>query len=149
MQPQEKLLKECKKDLDVFKPLLLQDPARLAGQLRRDADFLADRNILDYSLLVGVRYGHVRNHGVFRMAHEIETYREMPGTTFPEYVEGPTEYCFGIIDVLQEYVCRKRCEYWYRSCRFGEGVSCVPPRAYAERFKDNIVGSLIEGGAKA
>ena len=43
-------------------------------------------------------------------------------------------YFMGIIDTFIEFVCKKSMEYRFRTCVQGKGVSCIPPRPYADRF---------------
>ncbi len=52
-------------------------------------------------------------------------------------IEGPSAYYVGIIDILQEYDAKKqmeRCSKVYCCCMDGEGISCMPPIPYANRF---------------
>lgn len=39
-----------------------------------------------------------------------------------------------MIDILIEYDSRKVMEYHFKKVVFGEGISAVPPKDYAERF---------------
>lgn len=130
--------KQCKKDKDIYEPLLLrEDLARdIAVQLVRDSDFLASENIMDYSLLLGVKF---KNQEVARPADPDDLH-----CVSAMEVSGPSEYCFGIIDILQPYSCRKILEHnFYKlRCR-AKGSSCVPPRKYAERFQKMIAKGLI------
>lgn len=133
----------CMKDMDIHAPLRLhqQEASRLSKQLHADSAFLADCNIMDYSLLLGVQRQPLRvleECGVVRAGLKHQSVALM---------EGPTDYCFGIIDVLQAFSSRKKLEYiWlaFLRCK-GPGVSCVPPAAYAKRFQDNVAKGLIEG----
>jgi hypothetical protein len=63
-------------------------------------------------------------------------------------VEGPGLYYVGIIDMLQKYTLSKRLENWFKTrllCRPTDGISCIPPNSYAERFRRRVIGQLIEG----
>ena len=57
-------------------------------------------------------------------------------------------YYIGIIDVLQTWDFTKRMENWFKTSllrRDAEGVSAIPPGAYAERFRNRVLAQLIEG----
>jgi 1-phosphatidylinositol-4-phosphate 5-kinase len=57
---------------------------------------------------------------------------------------GDEVYYFGIIDILQQYNIRKNLETIGRSLLVGrKGISCVPPREYADRFVQ-FLGNHIE-----
>merc|ERR1712232_1538678 len=135
--------KGVRKDLDVKGPFLI-DEARgqvIAAALNNDSDFLKRHQIMDYSLLVGVS----------KTVHPISGTGQQPSRHLPSVhatrVIGPEIYCMGIIDVLQRFNFRKRCEYLLKSylLRQGTGISCVPAADYATRFCDNIVGPMIAG----
>lgn len=52
-------------------------------------------------------------------------------------IEGPGFYCFGIIDVLQDYNWAKKLEHFakvYLLCKDKYGISCVNPSLYRNRF---------------
>lgn len=81
------------------------------------------------------------------------------GVQLPLTVSGPTGverlcegkiFYMGIIDVLQEYTARKSLETTYRSFLTGRSnqVSCVPPRAYGERFTE-FFEEYAKRGAKS
>ena len=49
----------------------------------------------------------------------------------------PATYYFGIIDILQQYNWRKKCEHHWKTkaaCKDKHGISCVNEREYGERF---------------
>jgi hypothetical protein len=46
----------------------------------------------------------------------------------------PSVFYLGVIDFLQPFNIPKRAEWKYKSWKYGEGFSCVPPEQYAERF---------------
>ena len=49
----------------------------------------------------------------------------------------PATYYFGIVDILQEYNLRKKCEHHWKTkvaCQDKHGISCVNEREYGERF---------------
>jgi Phosphatidylinositol-4-phosphate 5-Kinase len=45
-------------------------------------------------------------------------------------------YFFGIIDILTFYGGKKKLESFFKTTFIGKSVSCRPPKAYAERFKE-------------
>ena len=49
----------------------------------------------------------------------------------------PATYYFGIVDILQEFNLRKKCEHHWKTkvaCQDKHGISCVNEREYGERF---------------
>jgi len=129
------------KDLDIDGPLLLTpETAHDVGRtLRADSAFLAEHDVMDYSLLVGTS----KHIDVSQFGNQ----RDLSGSSCHSVaIEGTAQYCIGVIDVLQEFTLRKKLEYFLLTyiLRKGPGVSCVPPAVYAQRFTDNIVSALIE-----
>jgi 1-phosphatidylinositol-4-phosphate 5-kinase len=63
-------------------------------------------------------------------------------------IEGPAVYFFGIIDILQDYNTKKKCErvfkIWIR-CKDRFGISVVPPMEYARRFFRAIQSITVTG----
>lgn len=58
-----------------------------------------------------------------------------------QVIEGPGLYFMGIIDILQEYNTEKQLERFAKIaclCKDKEGISCIPPEAYATRFINKI-----------
>eukprot|EP00928_Gymnodinium_smaydae_P091646 TRINITY_DN7537_c0_g1_i1.p1 TRINITY_DN7537_c0_g1~~TRINITY_DN7537_c0_g1_i1.p1 ORF type:complete len:703 (-),score=91.55 TRINITY_DN7537_c0_g1_i1:246-2300(-) len=132
-----------RKDLDVKGPFLIdkQAGAALADALRRDSRFLARHSIMDYSLLVGVSKSmHAVNTSAKPLSGRLSAVRA-------NRVVGPDIYCMGVIDVLQKFNFRKKCEHVLKRylLRKGPGISCVPAGEYARRFRQNIVGPLVCG----
>ena len=63
-------------------------------------------------------------------------------------VEGPGIYYLGMIDVLQRWTFEKRLENWFKTrvlLQDVSGLSAVPPKLYAARFKARVLAQLIEG----
>ena len=49
----------------------------------------------------------------------------------------PATYYFGVVDILQEFNLRKKCEHHWKTkvtCQDKHGISCVNEREYGERF---------------
>ncbi|TYZ69199.1 hypothetical protein PybrP1_001757 [[Pythium] brassicae (nom. inval.)] len=63
----------------------------------------------------------------------------------------PTGACvvnMGIIDILTPWSLKKSLENWMRvrlQCRDPAGISCVRPAQYAERFRRNVVDTVVFG----
>jgi 1-phosphatidylinositol-4-phosphate 5-kinase len=103
----------------------------ICDQLRKDADFFASRNIIDYSLLLGIHDRRIATEGVSVDSFEEETgqARSFPST------DGTCVYYLGVIDILCEYNTKKRLENVFKSIRYdSRGISAVPPKDYADRF---------------
>lgn len=102
----------------------------ICDQLRKDANFFAAHNVIDYSLLLGV--------------HD----RRISGTDRPSATgdwtgqarsfvstDGTFVYYLGVIDILCQYGTRKKFENFFKSIRYdGKGISAVPAQEYADRF---------------
>ncbi|OQR89837.1 phosphatidylinositol 4-phosphate 5-kinase D3 (PIPK-D3/GPCR-PIPK) [Thraustotheca clavata] len=72
-------------------------------------------------------------------------------TQTPETYQQRAEDCvvyLGIIDILTPWSIRKQLEHWFRvylQCKDRNGISCVDPRQYANRFRDHVVAVVIQG----
>ena len=67
-------------------------------------------------------------------------------------VEGPGLYYVGIIDMLQTFTWSKWLENFFKTrilWRPMDGVSCIPPDAYAARFRKRVIGQLVDGYEEA
>lgn len=67
-------------------------------------------------------------------------------------VEGPGLYYVGIIDMLQTFTWTKWFENFFKTrilWRPTDGVSCIPPDAYASRFRKRVIGQLVDGYEEA
>lgn len=54
----------------------------------------------------------------------------------------------GIIDILTPWSFKKSCERWVRvrlQCREKKGISCMKPIPYADRFRRNVIDTVIFG----
>jgi len=105
----------------------------LLAQIRRDSEFLASNNIIDYSLLLGI---HEKENTL-----QMDTSTQQSPETKPEQSPGlladdnKTMYFMGIIDILTPYDEMKRLEHRMKALRHDwRGVSCCPPAFYASRF---------------
>lgn len=111
---------QVKKDLDWLEsasPLVLlsaKDRGMLMGQVEEDSNFLKSCNIMDYSLLVGVKAGAQGSTvGPRRVVHE------------------EVQYSVSVIDYLQEFNLSKQLESTYKSL-FNKAtmISSVDPAQY-------------------
>eukprot|EP00667_Euglena_gracilis_P002651 EG_transcript_2655 len=131
------------KDKDLERFFWLDDEGR-AGflrQLHADVDWLQTQNMMDYSLLVGVRSLPTdrRNHALW--AAEMEaTARDFSGCAFRRHIgglraAGAEVYYVGIIDCLTNYSGKKVVANLCKSMIWkGTQLSTVPSETYAARF---------------
>jgi len=107
------------------------DPAQersLQDILESDAHFLADCNIIDYSLILGEV--QIKDRNLL-----MQTIDENPDAGTNLYVSSTGAiYQMGIIDPLTNFNGKKRMEYLLKRCKSGHRMSCVPPERYAQRF---------------
>ena len=114
---------------------------KLMNTIRNDTAFLARNNIIDYSLLVGViskSKSGIRRYTTYRPL-DAEDYFEpkFDNQRNNGYIEGNDNglhYYIGIIDTLTPFNAAKKSEFLVRRVFQGEGVSCVPPLQYKDRF---------------
>ncbi len=68
-------------------------------------------------------------------------------TYLAAYCTAPNRYTFGVIDMLQAFTWEKKMErLWkvYGPAQLdGDGISCIEPKAYCERFKRRVVKAFI------
>eukprot|EP00658_Telonema_sp_P-2_P078590 TRINITY_DN7394_c0_g1_i6.p1 TRINITY_DN7394_c0_g1~~TRINITY_DN7394_c0_g1_i6.p1 ORF type:complete len:173 (-),score=14.27 TRINITY_DN7394_c0_g1_i6:266-784(-) len=128
------------KDLDLTEPIKLwpQEYQLLLGQLKIDSEWLRDQGIMDYSLLMTV----VEEDGTtLTQPHSVahSCCRSEPVVALPVV-------CVGMIDALQRFDCGKMGELGFKSlvhCTDRDGVSCMPPGGYQERFIQQIQGRVF------
>ena len=142
----------------MHKPLSLPSGAAesLLTELMHDTRLLAESNLMDYSLLLGVH-----NHAVDTGGLRPTDGDALPGAEsghVAAQVDVPAYY-MGLIDVLQEWNMAKRVERWAKILfkgRFAkdvrDGMSAIQPPAYRERFLAGIgyqlgVSEAVEGVA--
>lgn len=128
-------------DNELLHTIILPQERALAlkDQILRDSAFLADMNLMDYSLLVGV---HRKRFGL--RESQIEG---MSGDNACA-VEGPGRYYFSIIDILQEWNLKKKLERFVKiffKRLDPQGISAMEPRAYQDRFMRNVVYDVFDG----
>jgi hypothetical protein len=135
------------KDLDfnqqkTFLVLHADTQQQLYNQITKDAEFLQNEGLNDYSLLLGIAEGcHAATtvadssagggaHGVLQsgLVHATRRfYRGIPDADLSE------TYYFGIIDILTAFEGIKVVEHAMKSV-YQKNFSCIPPMNYARRF---------------
>eukprot|EP01062_Namystynia_karyoxenos_P078834 TRINITY_DN8181_c0_g1_i1.p1 TRINITY_DN8181_c0_g1~~TRINITY_DN8181_c0_g1_i1.p1 ORF type:complete len:532 (+),score=158.81 TRINITY_DN8181_c0_g1_i1:78-1598(+) len=116
------------------------DAAALRAQLAADARWLESQNLIDYSLLVGIRVGQ---------SGEAEARPEEPNVLPAERSRGMT-YHLGLIDWLTEYDGRKVLEHAVKGLVADKDkVSVQPARQYAARFLAFVDEGVLQQGAVA
>eukprot|EP01130_Rhizamoeba_saxonica_P018761 TRINITY_DN9516_c0_g1_i2.p1 TRINITY_DN9516_c0_g1~~TRINITY_DN9516_c0_g1_i2.p1 ORF type:complete len:518 (+),score=124.39 TRINITY_DN9516_c0_g1_i2:236-1789(+) len=151
------------KDIDIKKmkrKIWLPEDMREAfsRQLQVDSQFLARHKVMDYSLLLGVHYETPEN--IEQTETEIVKFEEnnyganiVKSIYMEDFggIRGINEreenreelYFVGIIDILVQYVARKKFEHLVKSIPYsGNEVSVVHPNYYARRFF-HFMDSLI------
>lgn len=154
-------------DNDFYQKISLSKSAanELAAQIRRDVLFMRDLNLMDYSLLIGVVKkkfdvvdgGQAEGGGGTATAITNATNFTSVSSSLNSYnsdgglravvVEGPGCYYFGIIDILQEWNWKKKLERFYKMYirgKDGDGLSCMEPIGYADRFLQRAVVDLFD-----
>jgi len=142
---------------------MCEEDARRGVQkwIARDAAFLSQMGVMDYSLLVGIAdvttvrdsqlstsYGSQGGSGYSTpgQRNSMEAMQAVPWSPGQQgsrshvvYGEGHVLY-FGIIDILQKYDCRWTIQrivltaYLWLVCGDSESITAVPPAMYAQRF---------------
>jgi len=127
-----------KKDNDLPQEFLVQlngtNPHSFLQQIERDTQLLADHNIMDYSLLLGINSQPVKSETTLLpdVSSELNSWEDQPESQ---------DYILGIIDILQDYNFSKRGEYFlkvYGKCKDRTGLSAIPPEDYQTRFVNRM-----------
>jgi len=111
------------------------------GAVKRTAEFLGQRKLLDYSLIVKVELGGVSNSINFIPSRGLEV-RSLKATCKLRGVDGTQRCTFHfmcVLDYLNPWVTRKKMESWFkRNTTFGQAkkkeCSALKPKRYALRF---------------
>ena len=145
------------KDLDIKRKIYLDEDIKklYLDQLYMDSQFLAQHNVMDYSLLVGIHYDTKEGRAArdkkaaewSKLYTEDASYRSLFQTDdFGIAGWNPDEqrrevYFIGIIDILQKYTSKKRFEHLLKSIPYKAAtVSVVEPSFYAKRFHNFLTG---------
>jgi 1-phosphatidylinositol-4-phosphate 5-kinase len=112
-------------------PFSLDVREALSRQFIEDAEFLAQQNIMDYSVLVGIAHLPTDLSASDLVLAEHPRYRRLFSP------DERTLYFVGIIDMMQLYDFNKRLERFYKVRlirKDPDGVSVLPPGPYCRRF---------------
>lgn len=107
------------------------------AQIQRDTEFLRSKHIMDYSLLLGVHKSFVPVPILENGDNELHN-QFLEGVQAMQ-VEGPSFFIFGLVDVLQKWVLKKKLERFIKTHLFRKdpsGLSAQEPGAYRDRFCD-------------
>lgn len=133
------------KDMNFQRKLHISPERRalLLEQLERDCRWLEERNIIDYSLLLGIHYAeniyplrqgrlHLSQSGRVDK-HEKSIFKRFHGG-IPSS-DGKELYFIGIIDIFTLYNLKKRSESTLKSIIYDKDkISCISPPYYRRRF---------------
>jgi hypothetical protein len=139
------------KDNDLVTKIRLhpQDTVNIFETLYNDSNALCAMGITDYSLLIGVHYEASGTKGVSNdviplLYSPVLTSKDehrVSGCHTLRSFDGQCTYHFGIIDILQTWTLAKRLERMYKvniKCYPADGISCMPPAEYRDRFQLKI-----------
>ncbi|CAI2385000.1 unnamed protein product [Moneuplotes crassus] len=126
--------------------LKAHDKRKLMQIIKADSDYLGDNQTLDYSLLLGIidlddLKEKDQNDPVLQYAKTYSRGQKDRGI----YISDSKKqmYIVGIIDTLTNYSTLKQLEYYFKRCKHGHKMSCIPPTMYAERFYDFMVEKVF------
>eukprot|EP01130_Rhizamoeba_saxonica_P006041 TRINITY_DN2394_c0_g2_i1.p1 TRINITY_DN2394_c0_g2~~TRINITY_DN2394_c0_g2_i1.p1 ORF type:complete len:412 (-),score=95.45 TRINITY_DN2394_c0_g2_i1:69-1304(-) len=113
---------------------------RFLQQVYADAELLAQFDIMDYSILVGIHTNEEYDHpeGREAISFNSDLARNVCHISTPE--DAPNEiYFIGIIDNLTHYNTSKKIAHGFKRIKWTkESLSTVPARLYCDRFKDFV-----------
>lgn len=133
-------------------------------QLTKDVDLLKRLNIMDYSLLLGIRYlNGTDDEDIDEESRRLSAivHQEVPGAHKNTIIdmdggiraidindeEMDIVYYIGIIDCLTNYSTFKKLETFFRSLKYKrETISAVPPNEYGDRFLKFIFDHIESPG---
>lgn len=123
------------KDLDAVDDRGFPPPRHMLTLLDRDTAFLASRNLLDYSLLVGKAERRRSFLAPLRFLF-FWRHRKAKRRGVLALPDGPRSFVVvGLIDILQPFNMRKKLEFLCRGALYGfDRISAVPPQRYRARF---------------
>ncbi len=135
---------ETQKDLDLQEPLYLraQDKQKLTQQLEADSRFLSTHNIMDYSLLLGIK------KGISSVTADSEAGAAPDPVIYHAAAAHHSQrYFMGIIDILQQWDGSKKRETFFKTFCLGkdpEGLSSMEPVHYQQRFVEKMGSHISE-----
>lgn len=162
----------CLKDLNFIESkakiqLSVSKGKEIETQLTQDVSLLKRLNIMDYSLLLGLRYlNQVEEELMYEETKRLSAivHQEVPGAhknsifdtdggiraVGPDGEELDIVYYVGIIDCLTNYSTLKKLETFFRSLRHRrDTISAVPPSEYGDRFLKFIFKNIETPGDAA
>lgn len=136
--------KKAGMDRDLTRKLKLPRKQQFLDQVSKDAMFLCSLNIMDYSLLLGFNFmdrGSLSYSTIeindLQPAVKIHV-RDTPENLMSQVsTDGKEAYFMGVIDILQLYNTQKKAERFFKVYflwKDKQGLSSMPPHAYARRF---------------
>ena len=114
--------------------LASENKQKIIQQIRVDSEFLASKEINDYSLLLGIHY--LKNDVLITEDENAPICEKIMGGVLSE--DKGCIYFLGIIDILTLFNFTKKLEHLVKAQLYGNSVSCIPPVQYAERFVQYI-----------
>lgn len=144
------------KDLDLKRFIILskRNLKFITKQLAKDTQFLADHQIMDYSLLLGIYHMTMAtdnpmtySQGLDEMKERLEEYA---GGVRAQITEGPGIYYMGVIDTLQKYNWKKKLERFFKvyvQRKDRNAISCMDPQQYRSRFLIYMKAIMIDDNA--
>lgn len=116
-----------------------EDRIALSDMIASDCLFLAEQNLLDYSLLMGIH----RLPAGLSSEEQQEYISKMEAHGAYVSLDRQKVYFFGIIDALETYNLRWKIQHCVLKVAYhlvfqpaaSDGISAMPPREYAERFE--------------
>lgn len=126
------------------------DAARLWAVISADTELLQRKQLLDYSLLVGIYRPPANLGSAQKRAQLIDVVRQCAGTALISR-DRQKVYLFGIIDVLEKFNLRWRLQRWALRLLYGlamrwtdsDGISAMPPPLYADRFRTFVSHEVL------
>jgi len=165
-------------DLNTKLNMSLEESEKIFEQLERDSMFLMQMNVMDYSLLIGIKnisfdisnITDQKIHAHQKSTNKINLINDTNQESCPtrgqncdhdyetdnlsefcrkkaQAVRGAVYYSIGIIDILQEWNFSKRLERFakiYLKGQDPEGISCIEPVSYRERYLVKMRDILFE-----
>lgn len=116
-----------------------EDRHAVLRQLHADSEFLKSQNIMDYSLLLGIHKSFISCNPV---ASRIDTQERFSEGLPAVQMEGATHFFFGVVDILQKWVLKKKFELFVKTriLRWSrQGLSAQNPDVYQRR---SLIDSL-------
>ena len=125
--------------------IMFKNSKSIKNQIKKDTTFLADNNLMDYSLLVCIR--NIKTNNTYWNKWIVNNNKPLfkgPGPSMPNniYIN------FGIIDILQKYNIKKSIESYIKDIkhigkRYESNVSAIDSKDYKIRF-DNFIDKTIK-----